>query len=125
MNHEDADAAPEISDHDAAEWLRAQRPQASPHRLDEIKQRAISQAGRSRPALRHARRGGLATAASAAVLVASLTAGFAIAGQGPPASPSSAISNGSAASEVYKPGKGCGDKNHVHEREDECKKTPR
>ncbi|MFY9578220.1 MAG: hypothetical protein WAQ33_02745 [Gaiellaceae bacterium] len=22
----------------------------------------------------------------------------------------------------YKPGKGCGDKNHVHAREDECKK---
>jgi hypothetical protein len=24
-----------------------------------------------------------------------------------------------------KPGKGCGDKNHVHQREGECKKTPR
>ena len=25
----------------------------------------------------------------------------------------------------YKPGKGCGDKNHQHEREGECKKPPR
>src|SRR3954465_2573647 len=25
----------------------------------------------------------------------------------------------------YKPGKGCGDKNHVHEREDECKNPPK
>jgi hypothetical protein len=25
----------------------------------------------------------------------------------------------------YKPGKGCGDKNHEHEREDECKKPPK
>ena len=25
----------------------------------------------------------------------------------------------------YKPGKGCGDKNHEHERENECKKPPK
>jgi hypothetical protein len=25
----------------------------------------------------------------------------------------------------YKPGKGCGDKNHIHERENECKKGPK
>jgi hypothetical protein len=25
----------------------------------------------------------------------------------------------------YRPGKGCGDKNHVHERENECKKPPK
>ncbi len=25
----------------------------------------------------------------------------------------------------YKPGKGCGDKNHQHERENECKKPPK
>ena len=25
----------------------------------------------------------------------------------------------------YRPGKGCGDKNHIHEREDECKKPPK
>jgi hypothetical protein len=25
----------------------------------------------------------------------------------------------------FRPGKGCGDKNHVHEREAECKKAPK
>jgi len=25
----------------------------------------------------------------------------------------------------YRPGKGCGDKNHIHLREDECKKPPK
>jgi hypothetical protein len=25
----------------------------------------------------------------------------------------------------YRPGKGCGDKNHIHLRENECKKTPK
>ena len=31
----------------------------------------------------------------------------------------------SPADDQYKPGKGCGDKNHEHEREDECKKPPK
>ena len=30
--------------------------------------------------------------------------------------------NDGADDDEYKPGKGCGDKNHVHERENECKK---
>lgn len=30
-----------------------------------------------------------------------------------------------AASQQYRPGKGCGDPNHVHLRENECKKPPR
>jgi hypothetical protein len=30
--------------------------------------------------------------------------------------------NGGAAEGEYKPGKGCGDENHKHERSDECKK---
>jgi hypothetical protein len=30
--------------------------------------------------------------------------------------------NGGPDDDQYKPGKGCGDKNHVHERENECKK---
>jgi hypothetical protein len=25
----------------------------------------------------------------------------------------------------YRPGKGCGDKNHIHSRENECKKPPK
>jgi hypothetical protein len=31
-------------------------------------------------------------------------------------------SNARPADDQYRPGKGCGDKNHVHERENECKK---
>jgi hypothetical protein len=29
------------------------------------------------------------------------------------------------AKDQYKPGKGCGDKNHVHAKENECKKPPK
>jgi hypothetical protein len=32
------------------------------------------------------------------------------------------VDNETPADDQYKPGKGCGDQNHVHEREDECKK---
>ena len=32
---------------------------------------------------------------------------------------------GDSAKSQYRPGKGCGDKNHRHEREDECKKPPK
>jgi len=35
------------------------------------------------------------------------------------------IGNGPGNSGLLKPGKGCGDKNHVHYRENECKKPPR
>jgi hypothetical protein len=31
----------------------------------------------------------------------------------------------SAADDEYRPGKGCGDKNHIHLRENECKKPPK
>ena len=34
-------------------------------------------------------------------------------------------SGGPGNSGVIKPGKGCGDKNHVHYRESECKKAPK
>jgi hypothetical protein len=43
------------------------------------------------------------------------------------AAPASVVRNYAAApaaapsQDQYKPGKGCGDKNHVHERENECK----
>jgi hypothetical protein len=33
--------------------------------------------------------------------------------------------NNSPADDEYRPGKGCGDKNHIHERENECKKPPK
>ena len=33
--------------------------------------------------------------------------------------------NGKPDDDQYKPGKGCGDKNHEHERKNECKKPPK
>ena len=57
-----------------------------------------------------------------ALVVASLAAGgVAIAG-GNGGAPSS---GGPGNSGSVKPGKGCGDKNHYHERENECKKPPK
>jgi hypothetical protein len=41
------------------------------------------------------------------------------------ASPGGHGSGGPGNSGLYKPGKGCGDKNHIHYRENECKKPPR
>ena len=39
--------------------------------------------------------------------------------------PSVAKSPNKPDQDQYKPGKGCGDKNHIHERENECKKPPK
>lgn len=55
----------------------------------------------------------------ALVSVCLATGGIAIAGNGPPSS------GGPGNSGETKPGKGCGDKNHYHEREAECKKPPK
>ena len=111
-----------------ADWLRAQRPEVSALELDRIKQRARAQAMRGEE--RGSRAAGPRRALSTAITVLALTVGlggaFAIAGKGPPSPPpQAASSNNSAANSQYKPGKGCGDKNHVHEREDECKKPPK
>ena len=91
----------------AADWLRAQRPEVTALELDRIKQRARSQALRG---VRTARgRRPLATALTALVLTASFGGAFAIAGKVPPSSPtSSGGSQTSAATTQYKPGKGCG-----------------
>jgi hypothetical protein len=53
----------------------------------------------------------LATAVTAAALAVGFGGALAIAGGGPPGGGGS---HGSAASAEYKPGKGCGDKNHIH-----------
>ena len=41
------------------------------------------------------------------------------------ASPGNQGGGGPGNSGLFKPGKGCGDKNHIHYRENECKKPPR
>jgi len=98
-----------------AEWLREQRPEASPLRLDEIKRSA-----RARTAGSTAPRRRVSTIAVGLALAVGFGGAFAIAGP-----PSFNDPPGSAADSQYRPGKGCGDKNHVHEREDECKKPPK
>jgi hypothetical protein len=109
---------------DTADMLRAQRPDVSPLELDRIKQRARAQAARgvSTEARLGRPRRALPTVVTALALMVGLGGAFAIAGGGPP---SGVGGNGSAADSQYRPGKGCGDKNHEHEREDECKKPPR
>jgi hypothetical protein len=110
----------------AAAWLRAQRPRPTKAELDLIKQRSIVRTvKRPEPIVTKGRRW-----AASAVAVGSLALGiggaFALAAKQPPGPIVSAgNSSGSSSEEQYKPGKGCGDKNHEHEREDECKKPPK
>ena len=111
-----------------ADRLRAQRPEVSALDLDRIKQRARTQAMRGGASRAGAvPRRAVSTVLAVAALTVGLGGAFAIAGgKGPPSNPgNSGNSQGSAASSQYKPGKGCGDKNHIHEREDECKKPPK
>ncbi len=107
-----------------ADWLRAQRPEVNALELDRIKQRARAQAmrGEQRGSRAARPRRALSTAITVLALTVGLGGAFAIAGKGPPSSPPQAASSkSSAANKQYKPGKGCGDKNHQHEREGECK----
>jgi hypothetical protein len=83
--------------------------------LDQIKLRAMR--GARGPV--HGRRSSFMKSRIATLLtIAALTVGvggtFAIASGG-------GDDNGSAAKSQYKPGKGCGDQNHEHARNDECK----
>jgi hypothetical protein len=95
---------------EVAERLRASRPQLSPIELDEIKRRVMTRAARSSAFPRGKGlfvRSKIVTMALVLALVASGgTAGVIAGGNGG--------GNGSAAKGEYKPGKGCGDKNHTH-----------
>jgi hypothetical protein len=104
-----------------AEWLREQRPEASAQDLDRIKLQAKSRAEKRVVNPRRT----LSTVLASGVLALGLGGALAIAGKGPPASPDAGSSKSSAAHNEYRPGKGCGDKNHKHDREDECKKPPK
>jgi hypothetical protein len=99
------------------------------HELDRIKRRARAQAARADGGARSPffrTRSALSTVAASLALVVGLTGAFAIAGKGPPSPfPGGGSSGDSAATSQYRPGKGCGDKNHIHAREDECKKPPK
>jgi hypothetical protein len=93
---------------EVAEKLREGRVSATPLELDELKLRAKAQAARGRSyRLRGAPlRSRVATLALTALIVGGTTAGGIAASGG--------SGGGSAAVQQYKPGMGCGDKNHTH-----------
>ena len=59
----------------------------------------------------------IATVFTVLVLIAGTGGALALAGQGSSGGPA-----GGAATAQYKPGKGCGDKNHQHQKNGKCKK---
>ena len=97
---------------EVVERLRSERPEASALELDQLKVRAMEQA-------RHGQGG--RPMARTKIITALAVIGLAVGG-------SSAVvahhkpKHQAPAKVQYKSGKGCGDKNHVHEREAECKK---
>jgi phage tail tape-measure protein len=93
---------------EVAEKLREGRVSATPLELDELKLRAKAQAARGRSyGLRGAPlRSRVVTLALTALIVGGTTAGGIAASGG--------SDGGSAAVQQYRPGMGCGDKNHTH-----------
>jgi anti-sigma factor RsiW len=93
---------------EVAEKLREGRVTATPLELDELKLRAKAQAARGRSyRLRGAPlRSRVLTLALSALIVGGTAAGGIAASGGD--------GGGSAAMQQYKPGMGCGDKNHTH-----------
>jgi anti-sigma factor RsiW len=91
---------------EVAEKLREGRVSATPLELDELKLRAKAQAARGRSyRLRGAPlRSRVVTLALSALIVGGTAAGGIAASSG----------GGNAAVQQYKPGMGCGDKNHTH-----------
>jgi hypothetical protein len=106
MGHHDDNHLPhELQD--VARRLREQRPEASPLELDRIKLRAMAGARTSR-AKGSAVKSRLIVALATVGLMAGGTGGVIAAKGGVPGPPNS------AADSQYRPGKGCGDQNHVH-----------
>ena len=95
---------------EVADRLREERVSVSPLELDQIKLRARAQAARGRRSSKLGPKGRplrsrVVTLALTALLIGGTTAGGIAANGG---------GNGNSASSQYKPGMGCGDKNHVH-----------
>src|SRR4051794_11316484 len=93
---------------EVAEKLREGRASATPLELDELKLRAKAQAarGRSYPLRGAPLRSRVVTLALTALIIGGTTAGGIAASNGG--------GGGNAADQQYKPGMGCGDKNHIH-----------
>ena len=106
MTHWDEDRLPDELQ-DVARRLREDHPQADALELDAIKTRAMARA-RARS---YRPRG---TTMKSRTLIALLTIGLMAGGTGGVLAGNGNGNGGSAASSQYKPGMGCGDKNHTH-----------
>jgi hypothetical protein len=97
--------------------LRASRAEADPIQLDQMKQRVIARVSsrHRRPSMMKHR---LATLFTVLGLLGGTSGAIAIAGGDGHGNDGG---HGGASSGEYKEGKGCGDKNHEHAREDQCK----
>src|SRR5438309_10574513 len=108
MSNKDADRIPEELD-SVAGWLRAQRVDPDPLTLDRVKLRAISRV--DHPTWRFGFvKSRLATMFTILGLAGGTGGALALANNGN----GNGNGNGGAASGQYKPGWGCGDKNHTH-----------
>ncbi|HLY49003.1 MAG TPA: hypothetical protein VKR21_07390 [Solirubrobacteraceae bacterium] len=87
--------------------LRAQRIQPDPLQLDQVKQRVMARSAPDRGRLAFMR-SRIASLLTVAALLGGTGGAIAVANQG-------GTPNHGAASGEYKPGKGCGDKNHEHQ----------
>ena len=102
--------------------LQANKPEVSALELDQLKLRTAARAfsaPKSRYGRQYLMRSKLVTMLLVLGLAVSGAAGGVIAGSGGGGKAKSADKS------EYKPGKGCGDKNHKHDRENECKKPPK
>ena len=121
MTHKTPDHLPDdLNEVDAR--LQAHKTEFSALEMDELKLRTAARAFRprtSRYGRQHLMRSKVVTLMLVAGLAVSAGTAGVIAGGG------GGGKGKSADTSQYKPGKGCGDKNHVHERENECKKPPR
>jgi len=108
----------ELRDVDAR--LQAHKPEVTAFELDELKLRTAARAfaaPKSRYGRQYLMRSKLVTML--------LVLGLAVSGGAAGVIASHDNGNGKSADRSqYKPGKGCGDKNHEHEREDECNDKP-
>jgi hypothetical protein len=101
--------------------LQAHTPEVSALELDELKLRTAARA--FRPTTSTYGRQQLMRSKFVTIM---LVLGLAVSGGTAGVIASHDNGNGKSADESqYKPGKGCGDKNNQHDREDECKKPPR
>ena len=116
MTNHDPDRLPDdLREIDAR--LQAHKPEVSALELDQLKLRTATHAFKS-PTSRYGRQYLMRSKLVTMLLVLGLAASGGAAG----VIATHDSGNGkSADNSQYKPGKGCGDKNHEHEREGECK----